>query len=619
MPLVLRHMKGLNGLVPGSVQAIPNSRGPFTIAQICGGAIILGSENNLAQQHVLRGHDDAITAFAMSNGGALMATGQRGERSDVVIWDLATLAPKSRFPEHDVEVASLAFSLDDRLLMSASCNKDAKLVVLDTATGKIVSRHPLEIGKRVTAAAWAPSPPGGRTYSFATAAGEDITLWSMDPYSGQLSGQKVTLGSVRREYTCLLFSADGAWLYCGTTSSDVVTVNVQRRAVQMAHPVCSGGVAALLLSPDGSGATVAAGRDGSLSSFNVAAGAWRELRPFASVPGAAISSLGLTADRAAFLIGSEQSAVYRLDRSSLQLHTLSQAQGGCLTGLSFAPGQSEAVAAASNDGSVAVWNTQDYTLQCRAQEPAQARGALCCVLTRDTILSGWGDGHIRCHARAGGGSPCAPLWIIPGAHSLSHSVGVTAMKMSYGGSFLVTGGVGGEMRCWDLRSREMAAHMKLHGQKLVDVGVMADDKHVVAASEDRSWSLWEVGGEKARVTWRSPSMLRGLAVSPDKVSVVTITLDRKVMMWDVRGPEARWTKVEAHGVEGSCVASDNRGVVFATGGADSAVKVFDWRSGNEVAAGSAHSAPVIKLAFSPDDRGIVSVAADGTLAFWQLA
>ncbi|GIL58625.1 hypothetical protein Vafri_13638 [Volvox africanus] len=617
MPLVLRHMKGLNGLLTGSVQAIPNSRGPFTIAQICGAAVILGSENNLASQQILRGHDNPITAFAMSNGGAFLATGQGGPHSDVLIWDLATMTSKARFPEHDLEVAALSFSHDDRLLLTASCLKGAKVVILDTVTGKVVSRHQLEPGKRVTASAWAHAAAGGRTYTFATAAAEEVTMWTLDPFTGQLAGRAVVIGSVRREYTCLLFSQDSNWLYGGTTSSDVVTINVQRLSVQMSHPVCSSGVGALLTAPDGSGVTIVAGRDGSLSTFNAAGGSWRELRPFATVPGA-VSSLTLSSDKSAFLLGTAQGAVLRLDRATLQLSTISQSQGGSLTGVSFAAGQPEAVAVSSLEGSIAVWNMQDFTLQCKAQEPVQAGGALCCVMTRDTIMSGWGDGHIRCHGRTSGGAQCPPLWVIPGAHSLAHSVGVTAMKLSHGGGFLLTGGAGGELRCWDLRSREMAAHMKLHMEKLVDVAVMADDKHVAAASEDRSWSLWEVGNEKPRVTWRCNSTIRGLAVSPDRVSVVTITLDRKVYMWDVRGPEPRWTKVEAHGVEGGCIASDNGGNLFATGGADNAVKVFDWRNGTEVAGAALHSTPVTKLAFSPDDRGIVSVAIDGTLAFWQL-
>lgn len=62
---------------------------------------------------------------------------------------------------------------------------------------------------------------------------------------------QVNPGSIRREYTTLCFSADGQWLYAGTSSADVVTINVARVCVQMAHPVCSGGVGAMLLNAQG--------------------------------------------------------------------------------------------------------------------------------------------------------------------------------------------------------------------------------------------------------------------------------------------------------------------------------------------------------------------------------
>ena len=44
--------------------------------------------------------------------------------------------------------------------------------------------------QRVTAVAWSPLVQG-RAYTFATAAADEITLWSIDPFSGLMSGQKV--------------------------------------------------------------------------------------------------------------------------------------------------------------------------------------------------------------------------------------------------------------------------------------------------------------------------------------------------------------------------------------------------------------------------------------------
>jgi len=49
----------------------------------------------------------------------MIASGQRGENADVVVWDFAAKKPIYRLSEHDYEITLLAFSNDDRLLLSA--------------------------------------------------------------------------------------------------------------------------------------------------------------------------------------------------------------------------------------------------------------------------------------------------------------------------------------------------------------------------------------------------------------------------------------------------------------------------------------------------------------------
>lgn len=48
------------------------------------------------------------------------------------------------------------------------------------------------------------------------------------------------------------------------------------------------------------------------------------------------------------------------------------------------------------------------------------------------------------------------------------------------------------------------------------------------------------------------------------------------------------------------------------------VKLWDLRRNEPIGSFDAHSYPVMKLAFSPDDNTLVSCGADGTLAFWRL-
>jgi WD40 repeat protein len=59
--------------------------------------LILCLQSNPLKQLQLRGHDDAITAFAMSPNGALLASGQKGQNSDVIIWNTQTLTQQFRF------------------------------------------------------------------------------------------------------------------------------------------------------------------------------------------------------------------------------------------------------------------------------------------------------------------------------------------------------------------------------------------------------------------------------------------------------------------------------------------------------------------------------------------
>ena len=61
-------------------------------------------------QNFLTAHDDQITCLAISNSGHLLASGQRGENADVVIWDFQQKKAIYRLSEHDYEVTLLSFS-----------------------------------------------------------------------------------------------------------------------------------------------------------------------------------------------------------------------------------------------------------------------------------------------------------------------------------------------------------------------------------------------------------------------------------------------------------------------------------------------------------------------------
>lgn len=57
---------------------------------------------------------------------------------------------------------------------------------------------------------------------------------------------------------------------------------------------------------------------------------------------------------------------------------------------------------------------------------------------------------------------------------------------------------------------------------------------------------------------------------------------------------------------------------FAVGGADCAVKLWDFGSGRLLGTYAGHTSTVNKLNFSPDDNQLASVASDGSMVFWRI-
>jgi WD40 repeat protein len=100
--LELEHSIGYNGKFPRSVLLHPNHQDYVYISGAC---IVITNLNDPHKQDFLRGHDNQVTCLAVSNKGGLIASGQTGDNSDVIIWDFEFKKLKFKLSEHDYEVA----------------------------------------------------------------------------------------------------------------------------------------------------------------------------------------------------------------------------------------------------------------------------------------------------------------------------------------------------------------------------------------------------------------------------------------------------------------------------------------------------------------------------------
>jgi WD40 repeat protein len=221
MSLEFDHFIGLNTLFQGA-QFHPDGMKYIFSA---GASVVIGDLIDPHLQHFLRSHDDTITSISLSPQGRLIASGQRGEHSDVLVWDYGSRQLLYRFEEHDGQIKALAFSDDEKIL--ATIGADENMIFWDMSNGCII-------------VATNKLPPGTTSlgfcgfirdikrrdtshYQIVTAGADGIVIWDLNPYDGDLQSFKV-LGDARatlnRHITAVAFSDDKEYMFAATTSGD---------------------------------------------------------------------------------------------------------------------------------------------------------------------------------------------------------------------------------------------------------------------------------------------------------------------------------------------------------------------------------------------------------------
>lgn len=229
------------------------------------------------------------------------------------------------------------------------------------------------------------------------------------------------------------------------------------------------------------------GGDGTIALFHVDGNFCQSLlktQLFGSVNGLSVSRDGIQ-----LLAATDKGFIYRVRVSDFQKMLLCENHTEPVLHTYFMPGISDKFATSSEDGTVRLWDSNDYSVfaRCTAQAAAPIHPN-CAAFTDEVVFSGWSDGKIRTFRSENS----EPLWTIDQAHQN----GVTALCMSFNNKFFVTGGMQGEVRVWEIRSRELISHLKEHTGRVTSVIVLPDDIHTVSSARDRSVLTWNLKEEK---------------------------------------------------------------------------------------------------------------------------
>jgi len=606
----LEHSIGYSGEHLRSIVLHPNGKNYIYITGAC---VVMGDLEDPNAQGFLRGHDDTVTCVGVSPSGSFLASGQKGYNSDVLVWDLSSHVLRYRLSEHDHEVVCLDFSSDDRLLVSCGNSSDKKMFVWDCSTGCIVASTQLDpspticvkFGGFVKDASGRPTS----NYQFVTAGSKKLVYWLLNPFTGEVQSEVLNTKSAVREFWSLDFTPAGErYLFAGTASGDFFMFDMRSLNLVCTATVCSRGVRSLVALTEES--LLVGGGDGSLSIWHVQSSRCFEMNKINLV--GSISGLSPSSYFHEVLVGTMLGFQYRVTLPDLSQVLLSENHTKPMTFVKFPEKVSDKFATASEDGTIRLWDGSDYKALSRCVV-SKAGSPLCFVLNLDYIISGWEDGTVRAFRTDTG----EQVWSINEAHR----GGVSCITLSKNQLFFVTGGFEGEVRIWELRTREMVSHLKEHTSRVTGLKLLEDDVHLVTVSKDKSILTWDLRTDK-RIAAQAQRIgaINCVDKVPEVSQVITAGKERRITKWDLRQtqPIASVEAAPGQGDEVLCLAISNSGRYLATGGEGMVMRLWDLNTLRLLGEGLGHSSQIVGIAWAYDDRQIATVGKDNCTMVWNI-
>ncbi len=206
---------------------------------------------------------------------------------------------------------------------------------------------------------------------------------------------------------------------------------------------------------------------------------------------------------------------------------------------------------------------------------------------------------------------------------VGHEFKVEAVAISpKTGRFVATGSIDNSTRIWDLATAKQLLVFNGHNSVVYGVAFSLDERLVLTGSADNTAQLWERETGKVVKNFPHPNTVTSVAFAPDGQHIVTGCKDGIVRLWNLSTTGEPQLFKNPRG-EVTAVALSADGHSLAVGGDAGAVCIWKSKSDATPLELPGHTAmtnfKVNSVAFSPDDKRLLSASWDGTARVWDAA
>ncbi|XP_023811139.1 cilia- and flagella-associated protein 52 [Oryzias latipes] len=602
--LELEAVIGFNGRVPSGLRLHPDKQ---HLIYPLGCTVILRSISD-DKQEFLHGHTNNVCCLSVSRSGTYIASGQinfLGFKTTVFIWDYAQRSVYAELVLHKAKVESLAFSPNDKYLVSLGGQDDDSIVVWNIETKQAIcgSTATSHVARHCLVVQYSNTDDN----VFVSAGSGTLRVWELDVANRKIRPTECKLGKLQRNIKCVEISNDDQFLFCGTTSGDILKVNLRTGLLSDFGPVKakhSLGVSVLrvmesgdLLVGSGSGVLTLCSKTNfkMLQSIQLEKG---------------VTSITIKDTGQQFFVGTEAGLIYRMSSDDFKAEVVFTSHTSAVKDVVMPFGTSELFATCSDDD-IRLWHIDKPKELLRIPVPNMTCNALDFMIDGHSLISAWND----CKIRAFGPETGRLMFTINDAHKM----GVTAIAGTRDCKRIVSGGGDGQVRVWELlpHCHRLVEIMKEHKATVSSLKIKSNDKECVTASVDGTCIVWDLERFVGLQRMIANTVFRAMCYHPEEHQIITSGTDRKIAYWDVYdGSIIRELEGSQSGAINAMHITKDGGY-FVTGGDDRVVRVWSYMEGVVTHVGIAQGGSITSMKICSNNRILVTTSADGAIMQWK--